>query len=270
MYPELLDLGKVQIHSYGLMMFLGIASGLWLAYRRGKQAGLGENVVIDLATWMIVMGLIGARTFYVVTHLDEFQGNWLGIINPVRPDGTLGLAGLVFLGSVVFAVATLIFIAWRRKLNLLVLMDVFAPALALGSVFGRIGCFLNGCCFGMPTDLPWGVEFPPGSYAGSVFHHVHVHPTQLYDSLYNLALVFGLLWAERRFRTFPGFTASLFLIGYGALRFLIEMIRYYESSMYVIEGVLTVSQTISAVMVIAGIVLLIVLRRRAVGTIATQ
>lgn len=258
MHPVIIDFGKYQLRSYGLMMFIAFLVGIWIAHRRGVKWGLGENTVIDFATAIIISGLIGSRTLYVLTHLDEYRGRWLDIISPVQSNGSIGYAGLVLLGGVILAFITVAWLANRRNINLLTILDVFAPSLALGIAIGRIGCYLNGCCFGNPTDLPWGVVFPHGSSAGYIYPGIHIHPTQLYATMYNTALFFGLLWAEQRFRTFAGFTWSLFLIGYGVLRFLNELIRFQEMGLRLIRwegGFITVSQTVSLLMVAVGIAL---------------
>lgn len=265
MHPVIFDFGRFQLRSYGLMMFIAFIAGIWIAHRRGVRKGFHENTVIDFSTAIIISGLIGGRTLYVLTHFSEYRGRLLDIISPVQSDGTIGYAGLVLLGGVILGFLTVVWLAHRRKLNLLDILDVFAPALAIGIAFGRIGCYFNGCCFGTPTDLPWGIVFPHGSAAGYIFPGMHIHPTQLYATLYNLALFFALLWAEQRFRTFPGFTWSLFMSGYGILRFSNELLRYHEQGLRLISwegGFITVSQIVSLVMVLAGILLYIWARRR--------
>ncbi len=246
------------------MMFIAFVVGIWIAHRRGVKRGLGENTIVDFSTAIIISGLLGSRVLYVFTHLSEYRGHWLDIVSPIQSDGTIGYAGLVLLGGVILSFITVVVFARIRKLNLLTILDVFAPSLAIGIAIGRIGCYLNGCCFGNPTDLPWGVVFPHGSLAGYIYPGLHIHPTQLYATLYNTALFFGLLWAEERFRTFPGFTWSLFMIGYGILRFLNELLRYQEPGLRLIHwntGFITVSQTVSIVMVLAGVALLLLTRR---------
>jgi phosphatidylglycerol:prolipoprotein diacylglycerol transferase len=264
-HPVLIDLGRFQLRSYGLMMFIAFVVGIWIAHRRGVKRGLGENTIIDFSTAIIISGLVGSRTLYVLTHLSEYRGHMWDIISPVQSDGTIGYAGLVLLGGVILAFITVVLFARIRKVNLLTILDVFAPSLAIGIALGRIGCYFNGCCFGTPTDLPWGVVFPQGSLAGYIYPGIHIHPTQLYATLYNTALFFGLLWAEERFRTFPGFTWSLFMIGYGILRFANELLRFQESGLRLIRwnsGFITVSQTVSIVMVLAGVALFVATRRK--------
>lgn len=265
MFPVLIDLGRFKLHSYGLMMFIAFLLGIWIAHRRGKKAGLGESTVLDLSTIIILFGLLGGRLLYVLTHLSEFKGRWLDIISPIQSNGQIGFAGLVLLGGVILSFVAVLVYVYRKKINLLTILDVFAPSVALGIAIGRLGCYLNGCCFGLPTELPWGVVFPHGSPAGYIFPGVHVHPTQIYAFLYGVSLFLLLLWAEKRFTLFPGFTWSLFLIGYGTLRFLNELIRWHEEGLHLINfangGFITVSQTISLLMMLTGVVLFLRSRR---------
>ncbi len=264
MYPVIADFGRIKLYSYGLMLFFAFLLGLIVAHKRGKAQGLPEGAVLDLSTLIVIFGLLGARILYVVTHIEEFQGRWLDIINPIQSDGRIGIAGLVLLGGVIAGVLTTIAYTWLKNLSLLHILDVFAPSLALGIGIGRIGCFLNGCCFGLPTELPWGVVFPSTCLAGSIQQGVHIHPTQLYAVLYSIALFFLLIFLERRFKKFDGFTFSLLLIFYGTLRFFNEMLRWHEEGLRLIQwstGFFTVSQVVSFFMVVSGVVLYIFARR---------
>lgn len=265
MYPILIDLGKFKLHSYGLMMFLAFSIGIYIAYRRGKRFGFGESTILDFATAIIISGVLGGRILYVITHVDEFRGHWLDAISPIQSDGTIGIAGLVLLGGVIMATLTVIFMAWLKDIHILRLTDVLAPSLALGIGIGRIGCFLNGCCFGLQTNLPWGVVFPESCLAGSVMGHQHIHPTQLYAVLYSGLLFLLLILLEKKYYTFHGFTTSLFFIGYGIFRFLNEMLRFQEESLRLITwstGFLTISQVVSLGLIIAGLILFIFSRKR--------
>ncbi len=121
-HPIILDLGRFKLHSYGLMIFLAFVLGTWLAAVRARRDGIDVGVVVDLVVWILISSLVGARVTYFLFHLDEFRGppdgsgpiRWLDIVNPIQSDGTIGIAGLVFLGGVVFAVP----VTWlylRRK-----------------------------------------------------------------------------------------------------------------------------------------------------------
>ncbi len=239
------------------MVFLGFALGAWFSLRQARRAELDPNVVIDAVLWILVSSIIGARLTYVVFHPAEFAGRWLDVVNPIQSDGRIGIAGLVVLGGFVFAVPAVWLFARKRKLSPWFLMDVLAPGAALGIGLGRIGCFLNGCCFGHPTSLPWGVVFPTTCLAGSVYPHQSIHPTQLYEVLYSFAIAAFLVWQSRRSH-FTGELIVQLLILYGFFRFLNETIRYYETSMVLFNiGCfrMTLSMMISVVMVIGGSVI---------------
>ncbi len=269
MYPIIADLGRIKLYSYGLTLFVAFILGIWIANKRGKSAGLADGVVLDFSTAIILSGILGARILYVLTHLEDFRGRWLDVVNPIQSDGSIGIAGLVLLGGVVAAAATLVFMTWLKDVSVLKILDVFAPSLALGIAIGRIGCYFNGCCFGVPTDLPWAVIFPQSCPAGSIFPHDAIHPTQIYAVIYGTILYFTMLWAEKKFKTGDGFTFGIFMIGYGILRFSNETLRWHESGLRAMEwqgGMLTFSQLISITMVLAGLGLISYVVKRVAGT----
>jgi phosphatidylglycerol:prolipoprotein diacylglycerol transferase len=262
MFPEIVRFGPVAIYTYGFMMMLAFFLGIMLAVKRGARAGFQGGTIWDLSLWILFSSLVGARALYVATHLKEFQGDWLSMINPIQPDGRFGIAGMDLLGGVALAVAVSIWYIRRKKLNLWKLADVIAPSLALGIALGRIGCFANGCCYGGPTHSFLGMIFPPGSPAGSEFPGISVLPTQLLESIWTMALFAGLIYADR-WKKFEGFSFSLFLIGYGAWRILIDMVRVYVPSEFLIHTsavYLTVYQAMAFVMLVAGIVLYVKLK----------
>ncbi len=265
MFPVIIELGRYQLRSYSLTLLIAFVLGVYIAYRRGKKIGLPENTVIDYSMAIVLSGLIGSRILYVFTHIEEFRGRWLDTINPFGGEN-IGLSGLVFLGGLLCTLAVMSVMAWRRRESLLMLFDLFAPSLALGAGIGRIGCFLNGCCFGHPTDLPWGIVFPAGCLAAWVYPGEHIQPTQLYEVIYNFALFGMLFWAEGRYKRFHGFTSAIFFVVYGIFRLLNETLRWYEQSMHFIEydgRFITLSQLISLSMIIGGIIYYMYARRRA-------
>ncbi len=237
------------------MIFFAFAFGLWLGVRRGKKVGINSNDIMDFTVWMMISALIGARLTYVVTHWSEYATHPLDAISPIQSDGTIGIAGLVVLGGVIFAIPTAYIFAKRRNLPYLKLADVMIPSLAFGLAIGRVGCLLNGCCFGLPTDLPWGVTFPSTCLAGSVFPHNPIHPTQLYDLVYNILIGLILLWRTPKKR-FEGELFVLFLTLYGFGRFWVENLRYYPDAgkLFNIIGLqITGSGLVSIAMIGVGI-----------------
>lgn len=264
MFPEIVRLGPFAIYTYGFMMMLAFAVGILIAVYRGKKVGIEGGIIWDLSLWILFSSLAGARGLYVLTHLQEFKGNWFAVVNPVQPGGGFGIAGMVLLGGVVTALFVSIIFIQKHKLNFWKMADVIAPSLALGIAFGRIGCFANGCCYGYPTHSFPGVIFPPGSPAGSEYPGVPVLPTQLFSSAYALLLFIGLLILER-WKSFQGYTFALFLMGYSAFRILIDTIRVYEPGEILIhtETVrVTISQGISGLLLVAGLFLFFILKGR--------
>lgn len=245
-------------------MMLAFIIGIYVSLLRGKKAGIESNAIWDLTMLILLTSLAGARLFYVFTHLDEFRGNWFAIINPIQPSGRIGIAGMVLLGGVVTATVAAIIYLRRKRLSVWKFADVIAPALALGIGLGRIGCFSTGCCYGQPTESFFGVIFPPDSPAGSHFPHTPVLPTQLFSSAFGFAL-FALLLIVERWKKFDGFTFPLFLIGYSIFRIWIDTIRIYDEGDILIhtETVrITVSQAISAGLIVFGVALFLVLGKK--------
>ncbi len=159
--PALSDSQGLPIRGYGVMLFLGVISGVALAAYRAKREGYDPELIYSLAFWICLCGILGARLFYVIEYWRDFQRAGLSDTLSAVVNFTRG--GLVVYGSVVGAgIAAVVFFV-RHKLPVLAMADVIAPSLTLGLALGRIGCFLNGCCYGGQCQLPWSVQFPPES-----------------------------------------------------------------------------------------------------------
>lgn len=208
MHPVLASFGPITIYSYGFMISLGFIAGIALAYRLAKSAGISPDRVVDVSLTAIVFSIIGARVFYVIFF-------WRELKSPAEAF-MLWQGGLVFYGGVIFAVLGILLAARIFKLNPLDLLDIASPVTALGYAIGRIGCFLNGCCYGVECSLPWAVRFPGVEGLR--------HPTQLYESMAGL-LMFGLFLFLFRRRRFPGEVFSAALFTYSLYRFFMEFIR---------------------------------------------
>jgi len=160
MHPSLIEIPFIHltIHSFGLMMMLGFLAGMLLIRRLSRRAGLDPEILTSAATYSLIIGVAGARIFFVAHHFEKLRGDLLGAVAVWR-------GGLEFLGGVVPAVGFLLFYLHRRKQPIRRYLDIMAMGLMMGLAFGRVGCFLNGCGFGRPTDLPCGISFPYGSFA---------------------------------------------------------------------------------------------------------
>lgn len=224
----------------------GFLAASFLLFANMKLRGLNYDNVNDLTIWTIISGIIGARSFYVVQFWNEYKNDLWQIIRIDR-------GGLVFYGGFIAAILAIIFYCRKRKISFLGTLDVIAPSLALGHAFGRIGCFLNGCCFGKPCNLPWAVEFPPGSFPFNRYPFQKIHPVQLYESAFNFMLCVALCVFLRKNKT-HGKTAAFYLVAYGIARFILEFFRGDNEK---ISAGLTISQIIGIFVCTAGIGLFI-------------
>ncbi len=160
MHPRLIEIPFIHltIWSFGPMMALGFLVGLALANSLAKRAGLDPAVIMNVTLYSLVIGVIGARAFFVVHHFQLFRGDLAAVFAIWR-------GGLEFVGGVIPVIIFLFFYMRRHNLPFRKYLDILAIGLMMGLAFGRIGCFLNGCCFGKPADLPWAIRFPYSSYA---------------------------------------------------------------------------------------------------------
>jgi phosphatidylglycerol:prolipoprotein diacylglycerol transferase len=251
-HPIALQLGRFTLTSYGVMVALAFVAGLWTASRRGLRDGIPGDKILDLGPWLIVGAIVGARVLYVTSYWHEdFAGRpWFEIFEVWH-------GGVVFYGGLIGASLAFLLYTSIKKVPRWKLADALAPSIALGSVFGRLGCLLNGCCYGRECHLPWAVTFPPesrGAPAG-----IPRHPVQLYDAALNLLCYLGLAWLYRR-KKFDGQVFAIYLITYALLRAFVEMFRGDYPERY-LGGWATPAQFVSIGILAGGIGLLVALRR---------
>lgn len=218
MYPILFKIGPLSIHAYGFMIAVAFLVGILISLRYAKREEIKGEFILDLAIYVIIAAIVGSRLFYVIGTWDQYQDNFLEIFM-VRK------GGLVFLGGLLLAILVVVWYARAKKVPVLKLLDVITPGTALGYAITRIGCFLNGCCFGLPTKLPWGIVFPPGSLAHFYYPGEPIHPTQLY-SLVSMFLAFFIIMGLYRKKKFDGYIFFWGLLLYSIYRFLVESFRY--------------------------------------------
>jgi phosphatidylglycerol---prolipoprotein diacylglyceryl transferase len=237
------------------MMAVAFLLGLWTASRRGLRDGLAPEKVLDIGPWVIIGTIVGARTLHVVTYWkEEFADKPFSEVFMVQH------GGLVFYGGLIGAsLACIIYVRWK-KIPLWKMADILAPSIALGYVFGRIGCLLNGCCFGKACEMPWAITYPPGHETHPVnVAAIPVHPTQIYDSLMNLGLYLGLAWLYRR-KKFDGQVFAAYLMCYAITRSVAETFRGDYTDLH-IHGGLTPAHLISIGIMATGIALFVILSR---------
>ncbi|NLC06639.1 MAG: prolipoprotein diacylglyceryl transferase [Syntrophomonadaceae bacterium] len=245
MQPVLFSIGPVSVYAWGTMLSLAVIVGVVGARRLAIRAGIDPDRILDLAIWLILAGLIGARLFYVFFYDWQFFSAYpLEIIKLNQP-------GLVYYGGLLGGIAAGGGYVYRYRLPFWNLADVVAPFLALGYGIVRIGCFLNGCCFGKPTDLPWGVVFPG-------LLEISRHPTQLYSAGLALLLFGMLIWLFCR-RKFPGQVFLVYLMVYAVMRAVVEVFR----ENLLVLGPITIAQLVSLGLFLVAAVTYVYLRNRA-------
>ncbi len=263
MYPELFRIGNFPVTTYGLFLALGMMLALFVAARLAKQDGLPKERIYDLGLWTLVGGLVGSKLLMYLVEPDV----QLWSLDFLRSGG-------VFYGGLLGGFFAVVLLVHRYKLPFWKTADAFAPGVALGQAFGRQGCFSAGCCWGKPTDLPWGVHFSQAGhdYTGVPIYtadglDAHLHPTQLYESFLMFG-VFALLYYLHRKKKFDGQILILYGIIYSIIRFSIEFIRddpRGDLFGFTTATGLSTSQGVSLIVAIASVIFMIVrLRRRPV------
>ena len=260
MYPELFRIGSFHINTYGVFLALAFLSAILITARLAERDGLPRQKIWDLCLWMLLAALVGSKILMLFTE-PEYREQPLQLLSLdfLRSGG-------VFYGGLLGAVLAGYLLIRHYKLPWWKTADACAPGIALGNFFGRQGCFAAGCCWGKPTDLPWGVKFTElGHQITGVPTDAHLHPTQLYESFAMLLVFFFLLWLHKRKR-FSGQVILAYALIYSVIRFAIEFVR--DDPRGDILGLTTLtglstSQMISIVIGISALIILIIRRRRA-------
>ena len=223
----------VDIRWYGILIAFGMLLGVLLSCRNSSRHGLTEDDVLDTCIWMLPIGVVGARLYYVLFNLSYYN-SFKDVIN-------IRAGGLAIHGGIIFGIITVIIVCRHKHIQPLNMLDLMIPNVALGQAIGRWGNFFNGEAHGGPTDLPWGI----------LVDGVKVHPTFLYESIWCLILFFALTWFDKNKRTAPGQTLSLYMIFYSLERFFVEALR--TDSLMI--GPFKQAQVISLAAMAAGIIL---------------
>lgn len=231
MDPIAFYLFGIPIRWYGLLIASAVIIGTVLALRETKRKGLDEEIFIDLLLYAIPFSIIGARIYYVIFSWDLYKDNPIEAFN-------IRAGGLAIHGVIIAAVIVVIIFSKLKKQNPWILIDIAAPSLILGQAIGRWGNFANQEAHGGPTNLPWGI----------LIDGVKVHPTFLYESIWNFLVFFVLLWFSRKKAKENGEVFLLYLILYSIARFFIEGLRT-DSLMW---GSIRVAQLISLAIIIIG------------------
>jgi phosphatidylglycerol:prolipoprotein diacylglycerol transferase len=262
MFPILIKVGPITIHTYGFMMALGVAMGLWFLFVQAKKQNLPASKLIDMAFYTILIALLGAKLILFFGDFSYYTQNPKQLFSLARSGG-------VFQGGLVFGFVFALWYLRRNGIPAWKTADIVGPALALGHGFGRIGCFSAGCCYGAECSLPWGVVFQ-NEYAhnltGIPLGKI-LHPTQLYESFLNFAN-FVILFVILKKKRFDGQVISFYLINYGIIRFFVEFFRGdHAPNVYLIQNPspylsLSYPQLFSAVALLAGVILFVVTKKK--------
>lgn len=240
MKNDLFSIGGLTIHGYGLMIGIGILCCVFLGIYRAKKASMNAEAVVDIALIGIICGFAGAKLLYIIVEFRRFVKDPLEVV---------GTEGFVVYGGIMAGVLSAIVYCRRKNLVFMDYFNLVAPCIALAQGFGRIGCFLAGCCYGRETDSFLGVQFPQGSLAPS---GVKLLPTQLFSSAGDFLIVLVLLIYDKK-KPKSGNTGALYLLLYGVGRFVIECFRADERGAV---GILSTSQLISVFVTAAAVFLL--------------
>lgn len=253
------------IFGYGVMVLIGFLFAIAFARRRCQQVGYDPEIVMDLAFWILVAGISGGRVAYLAQYHQELLASAGTLPELLFAAVNLSKGGLVLIGAMVGAGIGFFTFCTIRKIPALPLVDIITPSIFIGVGFGRIGCLMNGCCFGDRCDLPWGICFPHGSSTFEVLYHrgfvdgtaaytMPLHPTQIYSSLNGFVLAFvtsQFFWHRR----FAGDVFGLGCVLYPITRILLEFIRADEMGQFGTS--FTISQWYSVGILCFGIGLLL-------------
>jgi len=262
MYRYLLTIKDFNLPAYGVMAVLGYLTGIYFINKEALRNKIEPILIQSLTMWIIVGMLIGARIWYVLENWYQFAPDPISIFK-------LWEGGMVFYGGFIGGFIGGILFIRLTKLPLLKIMDITAPGIAIAISIGRIGCFLNGCCYGRVTDSCIGVSFPSRWYPAAYVDHLQrglissgaeqslpVIPTQLI-STFDLFLIFLILWNIRTKKIFNGFIFALFIGLYGFHRFIVDFFRHYSENALILR-ILSLSQVLSIIMMLTSIVVILI------------
>jgi phosphatidylglycerol:prolipoprotein diacylglycerol transferase len=233
-------LGPFQIYSYGVLLAIAFLAGLAVLLRDGSALGLSVTEMLEVTIWVILFSVAGARVLYVLLSLTHYANDPVGILLVYR-------GGFSFHGGAVGASLAVFILAARKRIPALRLTDAGVRPLIVASAIARVGCFMNGCCFGRPWDGPWAVQFPV------LGDGISRHPAQLYDLTLHLAL-FAVVTFARKYKKWDGDITACYLIGFALLRLIVDLFRKGATSPILALGV-TTAQWGSAACIVGALAL---------------
>ena len=241
MHNEILSIGSFTIYGYGLMIAVGFAAAVLIGMKRAPKFGLVPDHFFNIAVYGTILGFVGSKLLYYITELDQLIKDPSLMLNFSE--------GFVVYGGVLGGVLTAMVYCRKKKIDFIPYFDLAMPPVIIAQGFGRIGCFLAGCCYGAGTDAWYGVIFPPSSVSPS---GIPLIPTQLISSAGDFIIGFILIAVSRKNKT-PGRIGAMYMLLYGTGRFIIE---YFRNDPRGTVGTLSTSQFISVFTVLAAAVIL--------------
>jgi phosphatidylglycerol---prolipoprotein diacylglyceryl transferase len=221
--PELFHIGPITIHSYGFFLAIAFIVAMLVSYWYLRRQFMDAYVVFELVLAAAIGGILGARIFYVVGHWSEFSSSWWEAFK------FWNVQGLVFYGGFILGILAAIAVVKLRGLSIGVVLDSGGLAVPIALAIARVGCLLNGCCFGKTSGLPWAITFPIQTQFDKGMPANPIHPTQIYELLMDLAIFFILLVVYKHFR-YRGELMLSFIMLYAVARFCNEFFRYHTAS----------------------------------------
>ena len=251
MFPHLFHIGSFAPPTYGLMAALGMIFGLFVVFRLARFRGMDPDQMWNLGGLAAFSGILGSKLLLVLMSWREY------LADPGRIFSMALLqSGGAFSGGLVLAMICVWWYLRREKIPFLAAADVFAPGVALGHAFGRIGCLAAGCCYGRETHLPWAITFHnpwAAEFSGTPLNRP-LHPTQLYECVAEAINFVFLYWLCKR-KKFEGQVIALFMIIYGIERYICEFFRGDPGRGAVLGGLMTWTQLIALGLVVGGFII---------------
>lgn len=254
MFPVLIKIGPITLHTYGVLLVVGVMSAVFLILKLAKKQNLDQHLMADFLFYTILMGLLGAKIFLFVTEIKFYSQNPGEIKNLITSAGT-------FYGGLIFGAIFAIWFLRKHKLGFRVLADMIAPAIALAHFFGRLGCFFAGCCWGREAEgCSIAVTYANKQATTGVPQNIPLYPTQLMESILNL-LNFIILMILYHKKKFQGQIFAIYIFNYSLIRFIVEFFRGDDDRGYIFGGMahpfssLSVPQLISIIGIIIAFIL---------------
>ena len=259
------------VQGYGVMILLGFLCGVWMAYRRAPLMKVDPKHCVDIGVLGVIIGLGGARLLHIFMYWPQFnplQHGMSGVVDMFK----IWEGGLTFYGAFVLVIPWTWWYCRRHGIPGVPFIDLAVPSLIAGQAFGRIGCFLNGCCYGKQCGFPWAVHFPPGSppyiwqmkadyLAENASSSLPIHPTQIYAAIAG-ALTAAFLYAYWPYRKYDGQILSLTLIMAGSTRFFEELLRADEPALIAAVPQFSIAHWMALAIAATGFALLLYFRKR--------